>query len=150
MLSPNQFKERWQADVVVREPLIDDLQLVAVPAERLAPLRLPQAAREFLAEAGLPRACAPFLCFEEVSKGLPRLWEVFAPGQWQPHEKAGLEHYLMIGSDGGGNPFCIDERDGKVVMLDHELLFDLKKRDKRVTLTLMIAVGYTTTKASFT
>ena len=60
-----------------------------------------------------------------------RLWDVFAPGQWQRSEQTGLEHYLMIGSDGAGNPFCVDERDGKVVMLDHELLFDVKRRDKR-------------------
>jgi hypothetical protein len=62
---------------------------------------------------------------------LVRLCEVFSPNQWQPGEKVGLEHYLMIGSDGAGNPLCIDQRDGTVVLLDHELLFDVKRRDRR-------------------
>ena len=131
MLTPNQFRSRWEAEVVASDPLPDDCQLVCVPRERLSGFRLSRATQEFLSEAGLPRACAPCLSFEEVGKGLLRLWDVFAPRQWQPTEKTGLEHYLMIGSDGAGNPFCIDERDGRVVMLDHELLFDVKRRDKR-------------------
>jgi hypothetical protein len=69
----------------------------------------------------------------EHPKGLPRLWEVFSPGQWQPKEKTGLEHYLLIGfDDDAGNPICIDEQDGKVVSIEHELLFDPKAGDRRV------------------
>jgi hypothetical protein len=65
---------------------------------------------------------------------MPRLWELFSPKQWNAEEKVGLEHYVTIGSDGAGNPLCADERDGKVVLLDHELLFDVKRRDKRTML----------------
>ncbi len=38
----------------------------------------------------------------------------------------------MIGCDGSDSPICVDERDGKVVLVDHELLFDLKRRDARI------------------
>lgn len=38
----------------------------------------------------------------------------------------------MIDFDGAGSPFCIDERDGRVVLIDHELLFDMKRRNKMV------------------
>ena len=138
MLTPKQFKDRWQAEVVSTDPLPDDVRLVTVPADKLASLRLPQLVREYLTEVGLPKACAPCLSFDELGKGLPRLWDVFSPTQWRPNEKIGLEHYLMIGFDGSGNPFCIDERDGKVVLLEHELLFDTKNRNK---LTMFVNSG---------
>lgn len=131
MLTPEQFRTRWEKEVVATDKLPDDVRLVTVPSERLTSFRLPQAARDYLSKAGLPKACAPCLSFEETGKGLARLWEVFSPGQWQPIEKVGFEHYLMLGADGEGNPLCIDERDGKVVLLDHELLFEVKQRDSR-------------------
>jgi hypothetical protein len=129
MLAAQQFRDKWQVEVVANSKLPDDERLVTVPPERLASLRLSPSAREYLSEAGLPKACGPCLSFEEGH--LPRLWEVFSPSQWRPEEKVGLEHYLMIGSDGAGNPLCIDERDGRVVLLDHELLFDVRRRDSR-------------------
>ena len=43
-----------------------------------------------------------------------------------------MEHYLVLGFDGAGNPFCIDERDGRIVLLEHELLFDVKRRARLI------------------
>jgi hypothetical protein len=117
---------------VATSSLPEDLKLLTASSQALASKPLPDAARRFLTEAGLPWRCAPCLCFEEVGKSLPRIWEVYSPGQWKPEEKVSLEHYLMLGSDGSGNPICLDDRDGRVVMLDHELLFAPKARDSRI------------------
>jgi hypothetical protein len=132
MLTPEQFNLRWRSEVVAKA-IPEDVELITAPAQQLASVRLPESARQFLAEAGLPKGCAPFLGFEEVEKGLPRIWERYSPGQWQPEEKVGLEHYLLIGyDDDAGNPICVDERDGKVFVVEHELLFNAKAKDTRI------------------
>ena len=131
MITPKEFAARWQAEVVealeapdeVKDQLREDLKLVTPPPERLTALRIPEDARQFLAEAGLPKSCGPFLTFEEVAQGLPRLWEVYSPGQWTARELVPMEPYLMLGSEGAGDPICLDERDGRVVLLDHEIHF---------------------------
>jgi hypothetical protein len=132
MLSPHQFVERWQAEVVAKSACPDE-QLVTLPSRDVAgfPL-LPETARRFLSEAGLPNSCPPCLAFDDLSDGLRHLWEVFSPGQWKHEEKQGLEHYALIGSDGAGDPICIDERDGRVIFLDHELLFDPNSEESRL------------------
>jgi hypothetical protein len=133
MLTPEQFTSRWQSEVVAKDTLPEDVKLLTLPAQRLATCKIPDSARQFLVEAGLPNACAPFLGFEEVGKGLPRIWERYAPGQWQPDEKIGLEHYVLIGyEDNAGNPICLDELDGRVVTVEHELLFDPRARERRI------------------
>ena len=132
MLTPQKFSLRWHSEVVAKDSVPEDARLLTAPAQRLGSLRLPESTRHFLSEAGLPKACAPSLGFEEVGKGLPRIWERYSPGQWRPEEKAALEHYLLIGyDDGGGNPICVDERDGQVSLLEHELLFDPKAGEAR-------------------
>src|SRR2546423_2939162 len=110
MLTPAQFTSRWRSDVIAKDPLPEDSELVTAPPDKAASTRLSVAAREFLVQAGLPKSCAPCLCFEEVGKGLPRIWELYSPTGWKPEEKAPLELYLMLGSDGGGSPICVDER----------------------------------------
>jgi hypothetical protein len=133
MLSPRQFVLRWQEEVVATNADSDD-QLVDLPSHRAADLPLiPETARRFLVEAGLPQSCAPCLTFGDLTHGLQYLWDVFSPGQWRPEEMQGLAHYGLIGSDGAGNPICIDERDGRVILIDHELLFDPKSEERRVT-----------------
>jgi hypothetical protein len=103
-----------------------------VHAHLVAGASLSGEARKFLTEAGLPESCAPCLTFDEVALGLRRIWDVFAPGQWKPEEKDGLEHFGLIGSDGAGNPICLDERRGQVVLVDHEVLFDRHARDASI------------------
>jgi hypothetical protein len=120
MLAPDEFRSRWEAEVAAADEFPDEVALCVVPSNQLARVSLPESAREHLVAAGLPKSCAPFLTFEDVSKGLHRIWEVYSPGQWSEAEKKRLEPYLMIGSDDAGNPICIDQRDGRVVVLDHE------------------------------
>ncbi|PWU16774.1 MAG: hypothetical protein C5B50_12785 [Verrucomicrobia bacterium] len=131
MCTPEQFRSRWESKVLAAAADADHLRLRTVPEASVSSTKLPPTSRRFLIEAGLPEQCAP-LGFEEMRKGLRRIWEVYSPGQWKREEKAGVEHYLVLGLDENDNPICADERDGKVVMLDHELLFDQKRREKRI------------------
>src|SRR5947207_4340164 len=100
MLMPYQFIERWQAEVVAKSAFPDTYELVTISAHRFIgfPL-LPETARRFLTEAGLPQSCRPCLIFDDLTQGLRHLWEVFSPRQWKHEERRGLEHYGMIGSD---------------------------------------------------
>ncbi len=134
MLTPGQFSLRWQSEVLAKESVPGNAKLITLPAQQLASVGLPEAARRFLGGAGLPEACAPFLSFGAVGEGLPRIWERYSPGQWRPEEKVPFEHYLLLGyDDDAGNPVCIDERDGRVVTVEHELLFEPKARGRRTT-----------------
>lgn len=71
----------------------------------------------------LPDSAAPCLSFEEFSR--PKLvWEVFgSPSDWSPADRTRLASYRMIGSDGAGNPICVEQGTGVVVLLDHENRF---------------------------
>lgn len=133
MLTPNQFVQRWHSEILAKRADPDDEQLATLPSRDVADFpRLPEAARQFLAEAGLPKSCAPFLSFDDLAHGLRHVWDVFSPGQWKPEEKHGLENYALIGSDGSGNPICVDERDGRIVAIEHELLFTTNAGERRV------------------
>jgi SUKH-4 immunity protein len=132
MLTPAQFVARWQAEVVANDSLPNEARLIVAPRERLA-LQLPERARNFLTEAGLPKSCAPCLTFDDLAHGLRRIWEVYSPRpEWTAEQREGLESYGMIGCDGNGSPICVDEWDGRVVVVDHELLFDRRYKDRRV------------------
>ena len=71
----------------------------------------------------LPDAAAPCLSFDRASRPVP-IWEVFGiPSQWSQAERERLAPYRMIGSDGAGNPICVEQGIGSVVLLDHENRF---------------------------
>ena len=68
----------------------------------------------------LPAEAAPCLTFDQAAQPAP-IWEVFgSPPQWSAVERERLAPYRMIGSDGAGNPICIEQATGAVVLLDHE------------------------------
>jgi hypothetical protein len=68
----------------------------------------------------LPDEAAPFLNFDQAARPA-HIWEVFGnPSQWSDTERERLAPYQMIGSDGAGNPVCIERDTGAVVLLDHE------------------------------
>lgn len=68
----------------------------------------------------LPAEAAPCLTFDRATRPAP-LWQVFGiPSQWSGTERERLAPYQMIGSDGAGNPICIENGTGAVVLLDHE------------------------------
>ena len=133
MLTPNQFVRRWHSEVLATSADPDDEQLATIPSRNINDFpRLPEITRKFLAEAGLPRSCAPCLSFDDLACGLRHVWDVFSPGQWKPEEKQGLENYAMIGFDGSDNPICVDERDGQIVAIEHELLFNKNAVERRL------------------
>jgi hypothetical protein len=70
--------------------------------------------------AQLPTEAAPCLTFDRAARPAP-LWEVFgSPAQWPAAHRERLAAYRMIGSDGAGNPLCVEEGTGAVCVLDHE------------------------------
>ncbi len=68
----------------------------------------------------LPESAAPSLSFERAARPVP-IWEVFAsPSDWPAADCERVAAYRMIGSDGAGNPICIEQRTGAIILLDHE------------------------------
>lgn len=68
----------------------------------------------------LPDSAAPCVTFNEATRPVP-VWEVFGPASaWSPADRGRLGQYCMIGSDGAGNPICVEQGTGAVVLLDHE------------------------------
>ena len=68
----------------------------------------------------LPASAAPCVSFEQASRPEP-IWEVFAsPADWSPADRERLSSFRMIGCDGAGNPICVKQDSGAVVLLDHE------------------------------
>ena len=129
-MTVNDFKSGW--DTVVRQErtkaqaegvpeIADDLLLVSAPHEILSDPSFPVAAARFLVDAGLPGSCAPFLSFELVANGPQSLVQYYGLHQFHPPDVLRLASLYVIGSDGAGNPLCLDSaRDGEIVMLDHE------------------------------
>ena len=55
---------------------------------------------------------------------MPLIWEVFAsPQDFSPEHRSRLGGYRTIGSDGAGNPLCIEDPSGMIWLLDHENWF---------------------------
>lgn len=126
MLKPETFAAQWQQEVVANEPefIRDDLLLIVCPPDLEVLAQIPEDSARFLVEAGLPRSCAPFLSFDEVGKGLPKLITVWRLDCVSGVDTDFLSRYHTLGSDGAGNPLCIDiEEPGKVFMVDHDDAF---------------------------
>lgn len=71
-------------------------------------------------DAVVPDAAAPFLSFGRADRPAP-IWDVFGvPDRWPPAERERLAAFRVIGYDGAGNPLCIEQPGGAVVLLDHE------------------------------
>lgn len=132
-MNNNDFGLRWEA-VVSRErekaeaagvpEIADDLMLVTAPREILDDPSFPSIAARFLVDVGLPESCAPFLSFSHVSRGPRSLVAHYGAHQFRSADATRLAQFYVIGSDGAGNPLCVDvARDGEVVMLDHEDCF---------------------------
>ena len=68
----------------------------------------------------LPDSAAPFLAFKEAERPIP-VWEAYGSASgWSPADCERLAAYRMVGSDGAGNPVCVEQGAGEVVLLDHE------------------------------
>jgi hypothetical protein len=85
-------------------------------------LGLDSISRGFVECAGvtLPRSAAPFLNFDNVEV-MPRVFELYGrPTNYSDEERHRLAGCGVIGSDGGGNPICVDDSSGSVWLLDHD------------------------------
>ncbi|QDU87801.1 hypothetical protein Pla175_11680 [Pirellulimonas nuda] len=109
-ISPTDFRNRWCDD--------DDESLVSYPADSLVDVAVPEEHRVFLAAAGLPDSAAPFLDFAGPNNGIVQtaadLWKL----------PPAFDRYRVIGSNGSGDPLCIDESaGGQIVYLNHDCDF---------------------------
>lgn len=68
----------------------------------------------------LPSEAAPFLSFGDAS-GQKHIFEIFGfPEQWSDTERERLSEYVVLGSDGSGNPICERDSDKAIVLVDHD------------------------------
>jgi hypothetical protein len=104
-MTPDEFKAQWEREKTS--------QLVRYPQSVVADLTIPGEAKSFLTNIGLPEDAAPFLDFggsRHIS--MPTVTEVW---------KAGERRYRIIGSNGYGDPVCVDtESAGRVFYLLHD------------------------------
>jgi hypothetical protein len=105
-MTPAEFRARWETD--------NDPVIVFLPSS-LEGILIPDDAMRFLLEGGLPKDAAPFLSFNSPTNGpLPT-----AAQKW--HLQTGFSRFRVIGSNGSGDPICLDEADkGSVVYLNHD------------------------------
>ena len=103
------FAERWSEGGEA---------LVVFPLKALRQTGLDGKSAVFLQETGLPDSAAPFLSFGLSRDGsLPT-----AAQQWCLSEE--FSHYRVVGSNGAGDPVCVDEANGRVVYLNHDCGFE--------------------------
>src|SRR5690606_3948608 len=109
-MTATEFKTQW----AMRE---DNLQPISL--KNLEGLNLKQSTIDFLTISGLPADAAPFLSFaKDTDDGYYRI--AILPEHYDDLDES-FDSYVVIGSDGAGNPIAIDTADqDKIVWLDHE------------------------------
>ena len=119
MISEEEFKRRWSEGP-------DEESLVVMANDAKGIEDLPESIAYFLTNCGLPDAAAPFLSFDYIASGLKRIYEIWGtPDDFSESEKQRLIRYLIIGSDGSGNPIAIDAMANFIVVhIDHDDGFD--------------------------
>lgn len=106
MITPQEFLSVWNREVY---------GLFTYDQERIAALDIPEEAKQFLSNAGLPDSAPPFLSFiPEDQGGLSPLSDEYF------EEEEDRADYLHIGNTGTGDAVCIVAGKGQVVYLDHE------------------------------
>jgi hypothetical protein len=107
MITPQEFKRNWER--------VKGERLILFPETSLSDVRLPSEAAAFLTFAGLPDQAAPFLAFGPPKHGTLERVSI----RWcQP---PALSRYRIIGSNGSGDPVCLDDDIlGQVVYLNHD------------------------------
>lgn len=84
--------------------------MIEFPAGELMAIGMPEREARFLAEAGIPPRCAPYLKFEFDEVSLPILadwpdWDAESSRLGRGRE----EELRVLAEDGGGNPLVLDE-----------------------------------------
>lgn len=102
MMTPEQFSERWGPGLVRTEPAA------------VAGVNIPETARRFLIEAGLPAQADYDIRFRRPEDELPTLPEAFPNGYRFPPE---YDLFHPIGVD-GATLLCLEEGTGFVYSID--------------------------------
>jgi hypothetical protein len=123
---PEDFKGAWTATGDV---------LVSYPASAVSAAAIPDDAKRFLIDAGLPDRAAPFLIFSAPSAGTLRSAEL----EYGLDTTAGI--HVIIGSTGSGDPIVI-ATDGRVSWLDHDARFALRYINGSVSLLAATLLQY--------
>ena len=71
-------------------------------------------------ECVLPSSAAPCLSFDDAANALPLLNLFVSLQAYSNADRERLASFRVIGSDGAGNPFCVDRNTGIIWLLDHE------------------------------
>lgn len=105
MIAPHTFAAKWKGEPLIR-----------VPASLLDGINIPEASRQFLIQAGLPRRWR-FLSFDHLTEGLPLLSDILI------HQDSANGDYRVLGDvipDWSETPtayLCIEEGNvGRVVI----------------------------------
>ncbi len=95
-------------------------QVSPISSQKLADFNLRSSTKIYL-EAGLPKAAAPFLSFAD---GSDDAYTAIAKLEDQYDLDIEPNKYVVIGSDGGGNPVAVNtQKDDVIEWLDHEDYF---------------------------
>jgi hypothetical protein len=110
-MTPDEFQRLW---------IRPHFELVTFPPDKVVSLRIPDASKSFLISPGIPRSAAPFIDFgSRRDLELPKVSEA-----WLQSKE--FERYRIIGSNGFGDPICVDEEaHGRVVYLNHDNEFEV-------------------------
>ena len=112
MILPSEFIMQWVAE---NQDDPSDTGLLRFSPMALDDVKMPEADRAFLIEAGLPESAAPFLDFEQPVAGpLPTLSK-------HADLPEAFRRYRVIGFDGSGDFICIDQdQGGTIVSINHD------------------------------
>jgi hypothetical protein len=122
MITPHEFARAWSR--------CDETEpLVSYPAEILAGANIPESAKQFLNQAGLPKSAAPFLGFYTSD---PPIEE----SEWYP------SGYFEIGGNSYGDPIFIEESTGRVVFFNHDYHFEQVFMNSSVELLAELLLRY--------
>jgi hypothetical protein len=113
---PLLMHKRWRS--CFRTPLKwDKKELNKFIRDNFKDLTVDETTIEFLTSIGLPDSAAPFVSFDR--KELRTIEQIYSTGNL-------ADNFLVdIGSDGAGDPICIDMQENcKIIALDHEDNFE--------------------------
>lgn len=97
-----------------------DEGLYTYTPSQLGNSRLLETTIDFLITCGLPDSCAPGLSFDQCKNST-----IPTPNQVFNIDIDELNDYLMIGSNGSGDPVCIDlNNNNEIVYLNHDNYFE--------------------------
>jgi hypothetical protein len=105
-----EFKEKWILE--------EDDELKIFPKSQVDNLDIDDFDKQFLYLSGLPFSCAPFISFGDFENTiLERLIDVYNLDNT-------FDGLYVIGNDGSGDPICVQDKTGEIVILNHDNDFD--------------------------